>query len=389
MSVTLVCPRRVLAAVTATLLALSAGPAAAATTTDPVLPYVGTTPGGSTLTLLPGQTTRLSMAPGSFEAFRAQVLSGEDSETDAMLVAGRRPFDTLSAALVGTFAEQTGVSVDAFVATNPLQQASLMPRMTGTTSLQSLDASLATSGLSFSASGATSLRSWASSLAATPSIDGIVTLQAASWADGIASMAMPKLRSPGAVEAPAMTDEALLFGLFAKDSFTTLASRNPDAFAEVSRSGVTSPNAKAAFGSAMRESAARLSEGAAGGLFDGCSSAFLGSMATGDASVGTSLAGRGCGGCAAAGVAANSMVNRLYNTGSTANSMQYIPKDGVISPQEWSQMPSWVKKDIVASNPKVGESLKPKAPASTMCSGGVSDVVGATLPGVMRNVTGR
>lgn len=340
------------------------------------------TPGQSNHALL-GRSGTTSWATIGRDGERPQreddtpVIDTEGATPDTLTP--RASFSTLSAALVGEFADRQGVTVETFLAANAMNGPSVLPGVDGALDVASLDQRLAAGGLSFDGTKVSSLRAWTADLAASPSVDSAVTLLAAGWAEQALGTAMPKLKGPGSLGQATLSDESLLFGLFAKESLTDLVANHPDVFGQVTRTGLGTPAGQQKFRDSMLTTWDRIDGGLGAGLLDGCSAGFMAVMASGDPAAGK-IGGSDCGGCAAAGLGANHMMNRLFDFGTGANSTLFQPGDDMLAMQEWVALQDWVAGALVDATPQIQNLGNQKLPSGVCDGGAATGAISTTLP---------
>jgi hypothetical protein len=232
------------------------------------------------------------------------------------------------------------------------------------------------------------------------SLEAAVIGQGSAWADALAVWAAGpreiELPSLGSVPSPTVAQnlppEGFGTGVFLEQALTRLVVDHPGVFAQVRSAGVGSPAASQAWRESMLSAFTTINGDRSTTLFDPCSVAYLGSMASGSASVGRSVSGDRCNPCVVAGMYMHGQMGRLFNPEST--SALFTPGDGFLPPAEWSSLPQWQRDTIAEQNPslrsQLESSLNESALSGSACAGSRAAIDAAApqvLPGIWSNLT--
>lgn len=324
----------------------------------------------------------------------AQSLIGDRREMFELNSLGGSSFTDLearygsyTAGLLNVQAQTSGNQLDGFLRSNQAEISKKLPELgrLQATDVKGLNQQLSLKGLTFSSG--QDAHTLARRIDAMPSSpDKVVTQAGANWAQQAQSLRMPALKAPASGGAPRVSEEALMFGLFANKSLTALSTDRPDLFAQVQSSGLSNPAAQEAWRRSMLSAHQTTAQPLSSSLSDPCSASFLTAMSTGSSSAARQVGGRDCGSCVATGLAASSYMTRLFDR--SGNTTFFDPSDNRIYPQEWTNTKPWAQSLLdpngTASRPNPtsrSNALNCSAPSAT------TDAARTVLPGVFSQLS--
>jgi hypothetical protein len=296
-------------------------------------------------------------------------------------------FNSLAGAMLNFYAASSGTSLQAFIAANPTQVASLtgstasLPALAGTANVADLQGRLQLSGVSLNLPALTSLPSLLTELnTKAGTVDGRMTLFGASFATDLGALRVPALAMPSldgtTLPTATMPVESLAFGLFANASLTDLVANHPDVFAQVRTSGLGTPQALNAWKSSMLQAGTALGSNLSR-LPMPCLAEMLQGMATG-VSAGSSS---GCASCAVAGSYLHNQASGLLD-----------PNKNASGATATAPMQPWLQDALNQANPglssQMGQIFSPNG-SLTACSasqGAASAALSSMLPGLFANL---
>ena len=334
-------------------------------------------------------------------AFAAPAGAQDAEPADAGTALGDR-YESLTEALLMYSAESSGVDLNTYLLSgdaNGLVPPGFFTDPTPLPDLPTLRARLQASNSTLNVTNLTSFDGLYDELRAKSStIDGASALTSANFALELGQARAPQIANPLFDDQAAVPFESLAFGLFVNETFTDLIENQPDMFAAVQQSGLTSPDARNAFMSSMIEAGTRVGSDLAA-LPTPCVAEMMQAMGTGVAHNSTP----GCGPCAAAGAYLHAgAFAMLDGTFTSTSSASYGSADSVNGAQRaqdgitYLDDVSPIARDVIlGDNPhlaplesQLGDAINPNGPyAQCRQSGyGVDQTLADTLPSVFADL---
>jgi hypothetical protein len=296
-------------------------------------------------------------------------------------------YQSLAAAMIINYARASGTDVGGLFSRDPDRFAGMLGvsdpaalgRLVGSApdDVAGLAGVLAGAGMALDLSGVTSLVDVADRVsAAAGTLDARVVAAGAEWAGRLASLRVGDLPVPTLELQPGrrVPAEGLVFGLALDRSMAALAADHPDVLGTVLRDGTGSPERLAAWRESLERAAGSLrwdlsslpSPGAA---------RMMEAMASGRVPAGSDPGDP----CVTGGLYAHSMLLRLFDPGE--NDLVPDRRDGNLSTPEWERTQDWIRRAMLAQNPRLAERVR-LAASSGAAAGECATVAAARAPTV-------
>lgn len=312
-------------------------------------------------------------------------------------------FTSLAGALLALQAKQAGMTLDSYLKANDLKvaqtgrggsqlvQGSLKGQKTVSlkgSSPQELSTELLSAGFGLDTRNYRSLSDMASDvLAKAHTADGAVTLAGAAWVADLKNLRPGNLTMPtvGSPSMPGIPKEALPFGLLLDKGIAGTVLNAPDLFAQVTQSGVGSPELSKVFSTELQKAWGENGKSLMDALPSKCTGLMMEIMATGN----TGRAGEYADcqpSCVTGGVYLHSQSKRLFTTG--AEQIKPNLTDGFWNYETLMQAQDWRIADVVEQNPAVVQGLlstQTDGAAAALCDDASTSTKSAlqdTLPGI-------
>lgn len=220
------------------------------------------------------------------------------------------------------------------------------------------------------------------------SLDESVTAAGASFAAQMAAVRSPSLDAP-ATAALSLSDDSLLFGLVFDRSLTAMVVDQPDLYAQLSSTGMLSPEGQTAWKSSLQAGASIVSADLGGGLLDPCQALMVAAVGTGSASSArAAVPGAGsCGSCLTAGLSLNSGFSGLFDgkTGGLFKDDPDVAPSTSLDLEGWGELSPAQQSALLQANPTLQgtlDSMKASQPIGKTAEGQHSKCASASQPTV-------
>lgn len=315
-------------------------------------------------------------------------------------------YESLSSALVGYYAQQSGQSLQSYLTINgpALAQAYSAPEL-GTlraSSAQELAKSLQQGGLGVGDAGFGQLDQLAQQLQRrSSSPDARVIAAGASYTKALAQLRIPELTAPRASSsvdsfATQVPRAGLAFGLVLDKSLAKTVTSSPDLFSQIQREGLGSPAAMSVWNRSLAEATKEASADYTSALIAPCEAEMFAVMGTGDPNAGQTLLKQkkpsNCGSCVAGGMYLHQQLSTILNPGATSL-LGGSGAGGELKLQTLGNLPAYQRDAFAQANPdlmsQLNTELRPNKDISGCgaVSAGTQNALAATLPSFLGSLS--